>query len=108
MSVVRVVVVGLALATVTALVGAGIRLDQVHDYGWEWTLVPSAAPPKVEYDGRDYDRGGERDSVPDGAVASGETMGGGTIYAFADPGTQTIIYVADGEDVWTYGLLGGP
>jgi hypothetical protein len=97
------------LALVVAGAAAFIRADQVHEYGWEWRLFPSAAPPKVEFLDRDYGRGDRRSSVPDTWVHGGDTMGGGEILAPPDDGrVPTVICVRDGRDVWFYDLMGGP
>ena len=56
----RRVLVLLALVLGVAAVALGARLVENHGYGWEWTLSPSAAPPKIHFEGRDYDRGRKR------------------------------------------------
>jgi hypothetical protein len=96
-----VLVVGVLLAA---------RLYQVHSYGWEWTVFPSDAPPKIVFEGRDYERGRERPGgVPAGYVRRGTTLGGGRIYQdAADTGTSTVVYVGDGSHVYGYELIGGP
>lgn len=106
----RHVLVFLSLVLGVAVVALGARLAENYGYGWEWTLIPSAAPPKIHFDGRDYNRGGEQSGeVPSNAVLSGETPGGGQIFK---PGrataTSTILYVKDGERLYLYGLMGGP
>lgn len=100
----------LGLVVAVAVVASVIRVQQVHDYGWEWTLFPSAARPKIHFEGRDYDRGGEQSGVvPRGYVLEGETFGEGEIYKSGlDRGTSTVIYVKDGRHVYAYGLMGGP
>ena len=100
----------LALVLGVAAVALGARLVENHGYGWEWTLSPSAAPPKIHFEGRDYDRGRERsDGIPRGYVLEGETPGGGEIYkSGTDEGTSTVVLVKDGEHVHAYGLMGGP
>lgn len=102
------VLLGLALGVVVVALGA--RLSEIHGDGWEWTLTPSAAPPKIRFDGRDYNRGGEQSGgVPNNSVLTDETPGGGQIFK---PGrataTSTLVYVKDGERVYVYGLMGGP
>jgi hypothetical protein len=105
----NVIRVCLLLASV-CVVALGARATQVHGYGWEWTLSPSAAPPKIHFEGRDYDRGGkESGGVPPHAVLMGETLGGGQIFKTGSPsGTSTLLYVKDGRSVYVYGLMGGP
>lgn len=45
----------------------------------------------------------------DGLVKDGKTSGGGTIYTVAaDEGTDVVIYVRDGNQLWEYTLVGGP
>lgn len=106
----RRVLVLVALVLGVAAVALGARLTENHGYGWEWTLTPSAAPPKIHFEGRDYDRGGEQsDAVPSRYVLEGKTPGGGEIYKSGlDEGTSTVILVKDGEHVYAYGLMGGP
>ncbi len=86
------------------------RLGQVHSDTWEWRLTPSAAPPKIQLDGRSYLRGAAGDRVPAGATVAGHTTGGAPIYvgeriAGAAP---TVVEVVDGATTWGYGLSGGP
>lgn len=103
-------VVALGLLIAVAAGGLVVRLDRVHDYGWELTLFPSAAPPKIRFEGRDYRRGGEEPGgVPRGHQPQGETLGGGEIYESSTAeGTSTLIFVKDGSRVLAYGLMGGP
>lgn len=100
----------LSLVLGVAVVALGTPLAENHRYGWEWTLTPTATPPKIHFDGRDYDRGGEQSGeVPSDAVLSGETPGGGQIFKPGRAtGTSTILYVEDGERLYLYGLMGGP
>ncbi len=103
--------VATALATCVIVVVAG-RLIWVHADTGQWALSFSeaGAPSRIDFDGRAYDRG-DRVSLPDAAIPSGGTPGGGTIYrASEDEGLHevTIIYVSDGHDAWAYGLVGGP
>jgi hypothetical protein len=44
-----------------------------------------------------------------GLVEDGATSGGGTIDTLAaDHGTDLVIYVRDGDQLWEYSLVGGP
>ena len=106
----RHVLVFLGLVVGVAVVALGARLSEVHSYGWEWTLTPSAAPPKIEFEGRAYDRGGEESGgVPRDSVLRGETLGGGQIFkSGGETGTSTLVFVKDGPRVYVYGLMGGP
>ncbi len=83
---------------------------RVHDAGWEWRLTPSAAPPKVHFAGRDYERG-SLDGVhlpPPSYSRQGTTPGGGVIYAPDSGFTHVVIIVRDGQRSFEYGLMGGP
>lgn len=104
--------VGLALL-VAAVVVAGaavcaVRMYRVHAAGWEWRLTPSAAPPKVHFAGRDYERGGDGVHVPRAYSRQGTTPGGGVVYGPAGSRTHVIIYVRDGQESFEYALMGGP
>jgi hypothetical protein len=85
-------------------------MRQVHAYGWEWTPFPSAAPPKIRFEGRDYRRGGVVPTgLPHGYVRKGRTLGNGQIYEDAGAtGTSVVVYVKDGTHVHEYALMGGP
>ncbi|MDX6366272.1 MAG: hypothetical protein QOK30_1348 [Nocardioidaceae bacterium] len=85
-----------------------VRLYQVHDQGWEWRLTPSAAPPRLLFDGRSYLRGPHIIPVPSGDTSHGETPGGGMIFADNDPRTDTVIWVRAGRQTYDYELQGGP
>jgi hypothetical protein len=100
----------LGLVLVAAALVLGPRLAANHAEGWEWTLTPSAAPPKIRFEDRDYNRGGEQSGgLPDDLVPVGETPGGGQIFKSSRAsGTSTLVYVEDGESVYVYGLIGGP
>jgi len=87
--------------------GVLVRLYQVHEQGWEWRLSPSAAPPKVHYNGRDYDRGGKQAS-PSTAIVRGRTPGDGVIFASRSAGTPVVIWVRADGTTYGYGLMGGP
>jgi hypothetical protein len=102
---VRHVAIWLALAVLAAL---AVRVVYVHDKTWEYRLFPSATPPKVGYLDRDYTRGNDLTRVEAGLVRSGQTMGGGIIYAPTGTRTATVIDVVDGHRVVKYGLMGGP
>lgn len=99
--------IGVLLLVVAAI--AAVRAYQVHAYGWEWGLIPSAAPPKVVFDHRNYSRGQVQTSVPEGWSHQDDTMGGGEIFAPVSNGhAPTVIDVRDGSTVWGYALMGGP
>ena len=105
----RIVVVVLVAVTLAAI-AVGWRVREVHDYGWEWTPFPSAAPPKIRFEGRDYSRGDVVPTgLPAGYVRKGRTLGNGQIYEDAGvSGTSTVVYVQDGTRVYDYALMGGP
>jgi hypothetical protein len=85
-----------------------VRLYQVHDQGWEWRLTPSAAPPRLLFDGRSYLRGGPVAQMPTGEVGHGDTPGGGMLFADSDPRTDTVIFVKTDGQTYDYELQGGP
>ncbi|HYG92799.1 MAG TPA: hypothetical protein VD859_04355 [Nocardioides sp.] len=84
------------------------RMYQVHSYGDEMTLFPSAAPPEIVLDGRDYRRGSPQSELPRDVVVLDETMGGGVVYGPSSALTPTGVHVVDGDTIWSYGLIGGP
>lgn len=105
----------LSLVVALVLVGAmGARLSYVHAHTWAWSLFVPEAPLKVEFGGRNYDRGdtpGAGSPLPTSALVAGETMGGAPIYRepseLSEP--PTVIWVVDSTDqTWSYGLSGGP
>jgi hypothetical protein len=85
-----------------------MRLYQVHEEGWEWRLTPSAAPPRLLFDGRSYLRGSAISHVPTGEVRHGSTPGGGALLADKDPRTDTVVFVVAGQQTVEYSLQGGP
>jgi hypothetical protein len=101
----RIVAIWLAVA---CLAGLAVRVMYVHDKTWEYRLFPSSTPPKVHYQDRDYSRGSDQPRLDAGFVRSGETMGGGVVYAPAGPRTATVIDVVDGHRIIEYSLMGGP
>jgi hypothetical protein len=101
----RHLVIWFAVACVAAL---ALRVIYVHDKSWEYRLVPSSTPPKVGFHDRDYSRGADLETVDTGFVRSGQTMGGGVIYAPTGYPTATVIDVVDGHRVVEYSLMGGP
>jgi hypothetical protein len=105
----RLGVVGVAAVVVLALALGG-RLVWVHDDTWEWTLRPSATPPKVVVFDRDYRRSDGPPSELTGAHRpEGRTSGGGVILApRPDPDVPTVIWVRGPDGLHTYALMGGP
>jgi hypothetical protein len=86
-----------------------LRLYQVHEQGWEWRLSPSAAPPRISFDGRDYLGSPAPAGVPARDVQQGRTPGGGVIFANRDLSlTQTVIWVKTASGSFVYSLQGGP
>lgn len=76
----RRVVPWMAIVVVLLLLSAATRVAQVHAETWEWRLWPSAAPPRVQFEGRHYLRTSIVPVSSDGLVPSGETLGGATIF----------------------------
>lgn len=96
------------IAAVVALLAAGAQAIRIHAHDGRWALVPSATPERLHHAGRDYDRA---DRVDDrsGLVKDGTTSGGGAIYTVADDhGTDVVLYMRDGDELWEYVLVGGP
>ena len=86
------------------------RLIWVHDHTWEWTLRPSATPPKVVVFDRGYQRSDEPTGNPgDAERPVGRTPGGGVILAQPpDPYVPTVIWVRGRDGLRSYALMGGP
>lgn len=90
------------------LVAAGLlgRLWYVHDGSWDWSLMLSATPPRIQFAERDY----ADMALPETAVVVGRTLGGGVILSdrWPAPSMPGIIWVRDGQSTVTYALSGGP
>jgi hypothetical protein len=98
----------LLVATVVLVFAAGAQAIRIHAQDGRWALVPSTTPERLHFAGRDYDRV-RSVAQRDGLVKDGKTSGGGTIYTIAaDEGTDVVIYVRDGDQLWEYSLVGGP
>lgn len=100
------------LAVVLTLVG--LRLWQVHEQTWDWTLWPKEVPSKVQYAERDFHCGqnpAPRERSLEGLEVRGKTAGGADIYA-AEPvaGSTVVTFIAikTADGVFTCGLSGGP
>jgi hypothetical protein len=102
---------GLVLA-LTLLLAFGLlgRLWYVHDRTWDWSLVISATPPKIQFADRTYIRSSFDEAVPAAAVDVGRTLGGGEILSDHWPATfmPGVIWVRDGVRTAMYALSGGP
>ena len=104
------VVTVVLLAVMSGLVYVAVHLRHVHDVGWEYRWNPSAAPPRISFEGRHYLRGSAESALPAGAVPLGRTPGGGVIYVLPGPHPTAPIgveVVAHGH-VTGYALSGGP
>ena len=98
-----------AVTVVAVAAVCAVRTYRVHEAGWEWRLTSSAAPPKVHFAGRDYERGSLDGAHPPlSYVRQGTTPGGGVIYAPPGPYTHVVITVRDGRRSFEYALMGGP
>lgn len=100
----------LVLAVIGGLGYVAVHLRRVHDVGWEYRWTPSAAPPRISFEGRHYLRGSRQRALPPGEVPLGRTPGGGVIYGSAGPHQDAFIGV---DVVWSghitgYALSGGP
>lgn len=106
------IILAVALALMIVLgVALAARLRYVHDKTWEYSLFPSSTPPKVVFGQRDYSRDDyiTKVAVPPDFVRSGQTMGGGAIYAPPERAyAPTVIDVVDGPRTVEYSLMGGP
>jgi hypothetical protein len=95
------------IAAVVPLLAAGAQAIRIHAADGRWALIPSATPARLHHAARDYDRGRPVAPRP-GLVKDGTTSGGGTILTIAaDRGTDVVIYVRDGDQLWEYTLVGG-
>ncbi len=98
------------LVLVGGLGYVGVHLRHVHDVSWEYRWSPTAAPPRISFEGRHYLRAGTEPSLPAGEVPLGKTVGGGVIYGPPGPHEYALIGVevlANGK-VTAYSLSGGP
>lgn len=98
------------LALVSGLLYVAVHLRHVHDASWEYRWTPSAAPPKISFQGRDYHRGSRESALPAGEVPLGRTAGGGVIYGPPGPHPNAftgVDVVANGH-LTGYALSGGP
>ena len=103
-------VLAVLLALALGIGYVGVHLRHVHDLGWEYRWTPSAAPPRISFEGRHYLRGGVESGLPAGEVPLGRTPGGGVIYGPSGPHPNAFIGVdvmASGH-VTGYALSGGP
>lgn len=98
------------LLLLLGVITAGWRIAQVHGETWEWRLSPSAAPPRVGFDGRHYIRTDVGGVSAQGMQQAGQTSGGAPIYVGPQtPGcVPTGIVVLDNSRAWQYSLSGGP
>ena len=105
----RLTVAVVALLVLLVVVGV-TRVAQVHADTWEWRLVPSAAPPRIQLEGRHYLRGSAGVRLDPQWTVAGHTEGGAAIYVGERvPGAApTVVDIVDGGTVWGYALSGGP
>ena len=84
-----------------------------HEYG-QFRPWPSAAPPKLPFDGRDYKRTDDAPTSAIGWVGSpqavvGHTRGGGEVWSTPNnPYAPTVLWVRAAGKYYTYTLKGGP
>jgi hypothetical protein len=106
----RWVVAAIAVALLGTGFWAGGHMYHVHDESWQWRWTPTATPPKIRYEGRDYARGGTHEQLRPGQVVIGRTAGGGVIYdvPVKDRYASSLLQVRDGRRVVGYELMGGP
>lgn len=100
------------LAVVLTLLG--LRLWQVHEQTWDWTLWPREVPSKVQYAQREFNceqNPATRERTLEGIEVRGKTAGGADIYAdepAAGLSVVTFIAVKTADGVFMCGLSGGP
>jgi hypothetical protein len=96
-----------AVVLVVAAVVAGRMVWVRYAYG-EWSLSPSASPPRLMYDGREYRRADPVAEVDPGDILVDHVAGGqlyGPAHAVADP---TVLELVTDDGVVRYSLVGGP
>lgn len=93
---------------IACMAAVALGVVYVHDRTGDGGLFPTGAPPKVVYHDRDYSRGADVASVGAGFARTGQTMGGGVIYAPSGSRTPTVIDVVVAHRSVEYGLVGGP
>lgn len=103
------------IALLVALVPVGVRLYEVHQLAWDWTLTPKEVPSNVQYDDREFNCGQDARPRPgrtlDGLTVRGKTAGGGDIYAAEPPPGESVVTsvsIRTAEGVFTCDLMGGP
>ena len=94
-----------AFIAVLATVAVAVETGQES-----WPLVGSVTTGRIDFAGRAYERGDRAEEIQDGFVRVGTTAHGGDIYG--EPGASTstpvLIQVTQDDDIYWYGLVGGP
>ena len=98
------------LVVISALGYVAVHLRHVHDESWEYRWTPSAAPPRITFEGRHYLRGDVERSMPAGEIPLGRTPGGGVINGAAGlhEYSLTVVEVVASGQITVYALSGGP
>lgn len=97
------------VAVLVVVVGVlGGRLFTVHRAYGEWALTPSATPPRLLVNGREYQRSGSLVSLPAGSVPLLEESSGAIVYGPTSRFAPTVVVVKTSTDLIGYSLMGGP
>lgn len=103
----RVVIGLLAVVLVSAAVVAGRVVWVRYAYG-EWSLSPSASPPRLMYDGREYRRADPVAAVDAGDIVVDHVAGGKVYGPPHPPASPTVLELVAQDGVVRYSLVGGP
>jgi hypothetical protein len=99
-------------AVLLVLCYGAVHIARVHERSYEYRWRPTAAAPRIQFDGRNYLRGrlGRATTSPADEVPLGLSEGGGRIYGppGARAGALTVIHVVAGKHTFEYALSGGP
>jgi hypothetical protein len=98
------------IAGVLVLIAAAVvavRVVHIHHRYWQWALVPSAAPPKIEVGGRDYKRSAGAAGL-DADLVVGAGPRGGVIYGPGGRSIPVTVILRTDDGLVGYSLMGGP
>ena len=96
-----------AVVLVAAAVVAGRVVWVRYAYG-EWSLSPSASPPRLLHGGREYRRADPVAAVDPGDIIV-DSVAGGQLYGPPDPlSDPTVLELVTDDGVVRYSLVGGP
>lgn len=98
----------LVTSVVITVAAVGVVVSRNHRTYAEWALFPSATPPRLPVNGRDYDREEPVASVPAGSVVLDHTPAGVTVLGPPGPFPPTVIEVRTKAGLTSYSLSGSP